>query len=128
MKFLLMMVVTIFSLGVVSAQTKQSTKTTKAQTTKKKTNNKKSKNLMHYQCPMKCEGDKTYHKDGKCPVCKMQLKKVKAEVAHAKFQCPMKCEGDKTYAKEGKCPVCNMNLKHSMAKKTDNSHEGHGHN
>ncbi len=26
-----------------------------------------------YQCPMKCEGEKTYDAPGKCPVCKMQL-------------------------------------------------------
>ena len=30
----------------------------------------------HYQCPMKCEGDKTYDEPGKCPVCKMKMKKV----------------------------------------------------
>ena len=29
-----------------------------------------------YQCPMKCEGDKTYAKEGSCPVCKMDLKKI----------------------------------------------------
>jgi len=29
-----------------------------------------------YQCPMKCEGDKTYTEAGQCPVCKMNLKKV----------------------------------------------------
>ena len=29
------------------------------------------------QCPMKCEGDKTYDKRGCCPVCKMYLKEVK---------------------------------------------------
>jgi Cu2+-exporting ATPase len=26
-----------------------------------------------YSCPMKCEGDKTYSKPGKCPVCNMNL-------------------------------------------------------
>ena len=65
----------------------------------------------HYQCPMKCEGDKTYDEPGKCPVCKMDLKKVKADIAEAHYQCPMKCEGDKTYDKEGNCPVCKMALK-----------------
>lgn len=30
----------------------------------------------HYQCPMKCEGDKTYDSPGICPVCKMDLVKV----------------------------------------------------
>ena len=29
-----------------------------------------------YQCPMQCEGDKTYDKPGKCPVCGMDLKPV----------------------------------------------------
>ncbi|MEK7255536.1 MAG: heavy metal-binding domain-containing protein [Bacteroidota bacterium] len=29
-----------------------------------------------YQCPMKCEGDKTYDKPGSCPICKMDLKEV----------------------------------------------------
>lgn len=30
-----------------------------------------------YQCPMKCEGEKTYDKEGKCPVCQMDLEPVK---------------------------------------------------
>ena len=29
-----------------------------------------------YQCPMQCEGDKTYTEDGSCPVCKMDLKPI----------------------------------------------------
>ena len=32
-----------------------------------------------YQCPMKCEGDKTYPKPGDCPVCKMHLKKLSSD-------------------------------------------------
>ena len=28
-----------------------------------------------YQCPMNCEKGKTYDKPGKCPKCKMDLKK-----------------------------------------------------
>jgi hypothetical protein len=28
-----------------------------------------------YQCPMKCEKEKTYEKEGKCPVCEMKLRK-----------------------------------------------------
>ncbi len=31
-----------------------------------------------YQCPMKCEGAKTYSAPGKCPVCSMNLKKITA--------------------------------------------------
>lgn len=30
----------------------------------------------HYQCPMKCEGDKFYEEAGKCPVCEMDLKEM----------------------------------------------------
>ena len=26
-----------------------------------------------YQCPMKCEGEKTYNDSGNCPVCNMKL-------------------------------------------------------
>src|SRR5690606_2563107 len=26
-----------------------------------------------YQCPMQCEGDKTYEEEGSCPICKMDL-------------------------------------------------------
>ena len=32
--------------------------------------------MAKYQCPMKCEGDKTYDEAGTCPTCKMDLKKV----------------------------------------------------
>jgi len=26
-----------------------------------------------FQCPMKCEGNKTYYEPGNCPVCNMKL-------------------------------------------------------
>ena len=29
-----------------------------------------------FQCPMKCEGDKTYTEKGKCPKCEMPLEKL----------------------------------------------------
>ena len=29
-----------------------------------------------FACPMKCEGEKTYTKAGKCPVCKMDLQEI----------------------------------------------------
>ena|SRR5665648_1068211 len=89
--------------------------------------------VVEYQCPMKCEGDKTYTEMGKCPVCGMDLKALTADstkqMAMEVYQCPMKCEGDKTYTEMGKCPVCGMDLK---AVKTDaseqvESHEGHQH-
>ena len=33
-----------------------------------------------YQCPMKCEGEKTYDAEGKCPTCGMDLEEI--EHAH----------------------------------------------
>jgi len=32
--------------------------------------------LVVYQCPMQCEGDKTYDEAGSCPVCNMDLKQL----------------------------------------------------
>jgi Cu2+-exporting ATPase len=40
------------------------------------------KETAEYQCPMKCEGDKTYDKPGKCPVCGMNLKEVAMADGH----------------------------------------------
>ncbi len=37
--------------------------------------NKGEANKNAYQCPMKCEGDKTYAEKGSCPKCKMDLTK-----------------------------------------------------
>ena len=54
-----------------------------------KNENKEVKNseevaLTEYQCPMKCEGDKTYtDKDIRCPVCGMGLKEVEHENDHS---------------------------------------------
>jgi len=85
-----------------------------------------------YYCPMECEGDKVYFKQGeRCPVCNMYL--VPIEEKHAKdpnhkptyssanlpanfkdsvgkYYCPMFCEGDKIYDEKGDCPVCHMHL------------------
>lgn len=38
---------------------------------------------VQYQCPMKCEGEKTYDNPGSCPVCKMDILKLASkEAAH----------------------------------------------
>ena len=42
----------------------------------KKQQSVKDKEAMVYQCPMKCEGTKTYDNEGTCPVCNMILKPV----------------------------------------------------
>ena len=82
-----------------------------AQTSKKVKKTTKHAHTTRYQCPMKCEGEKTYAKPGKCPVCKMDRKALPKDATAATYQCPMKCEGDKTYAAAGNCPVCKMKLK-----------------
>jgi hypothetical protein len=43
--------------------------------------------LAPYQCPMKCEQEKSYAEKGNCPVCKMELKELAAadmETGHDK--------------------------------------------
>lgn len=39
---------------------------------------KKSEDILTetYECPMQCEGDKTFTEEGSCPICKMDLKLV----------------------------------------------------
>ena len=41
-----------------------------------KENEKLEKETLHFQCPLKCEGEKTYFDEDKCPICKMDLKEV----------------------------------------------------
>ena len=92
-----------------------------------------------YFCPMECEGEKLYFKQGKCPVCGMYLapveereeirEKAKSTENHkvnldkiGEFYCPMFCEGDKTYPKNTGCPVCGMDLVQIVAEgQEDNS-------
>ncbi|HLN53917.1 MAG TPA: copper-translocating P-type ATPase [Lentimicrobium sp.] len=69
-----------------------------------------------YACPNDCEGDKTYKKEGTCPVCGSFLEPMDVLVAkrstseRERFYCPMHCEGDITYDHPGRCPVCHMFL------------------
>ena len=116
LKSALMAIVAIFCITAVNAQTKKA-KTVPHQHT------------IAYQCPMKCEGDKTYNKAGKCPKCGMDLKAVaKPTSVGAVYQCPIKCEGEKTYDKAGKCPKCNMNLAKVETQKDAPIHTEHNHN
>jgi Heavy metal binding domain/Alpha-acetolactate decarboxylase len=46
-----------------------------------------------YQCPMKCEGEKSYDKPGDCPACKMDLVEVKADKITAKANSNVKIAG-----------------------------------
>lgn len=116
LKMVLSMAITVFCFTAVNAQSSK----VKA--------NKIGADTVVYQCPMKCEGDKTYDKAGKCPKCGMNLKAISKPGAVVTYQCPMKCEGDKTYDKAGKCPKCNMNLVKVEAKKEESNQDEHNHN
>ena len=92
-----------------------------------------------YFCPMECEGEKLYFKQGKCPVCGMFLAPIeeREEIREkakntenqkvnldkiGEFYCPMFCEGDKTYPKNTGCPICGMDLVQIVAEgQEDNS-------
>ena len=83
-----------------------------------------------YYCPMECEGEKLYFKQGRCPVCNMFLVPIEEREDHRNkprtysktnlpesfkekigdYFCPMFCEGDKTYDSDSGCPVCHMHL------------------
>lgn len=43
---------------------------------------KVAENQILYQCPMKCEGDKTYNAPGSCPECNMKLVPVNNKSSH----------------------------------------------
>lgn len=58
-----------FASCVVTFKVSDKTSTAKFKAEKKST--------AMYQCPMKCEGDKTYSEAGKCPKCGMALAEVK---------------------------------------------------
>lgn len=47
-----------------------------------KSDKKQEKEIATYQCPMKCEGEKVYDKQGSCPVCNMDLKLVESDKSH----------------------------------------------
>lgn len=61
-----------------------------------------------YECPMHCEGEKTYDRPGNCPVCGMNLVKRPTLQKAAKYTCPMHPEIIRDAA--GSCPICGMDL------------------
>jgi Cu+-exporting ATPase len=61
-----------------------------------------------FYCPMHCEGEKTYHKAGDCPVCGMDLIE-QPQLSHGQqYTCPIHPEVIKDEA--GDCPICGMDL------------------
>ena len=94
-----------------------------------------------YYCPMECEGEKLYFKQGRCPVCNMFLVPIEEREDHrnkaqtysktnlpenfkdhiGSYYCPMFCESDKIYSEKGDCPVCHMHLEEITKELVDGS-------
>jgi len=51
----------------------------KKQKKNRKNHEKKEVVVAKYQCPMKCEKEKVYDKEGRCSVCEMKLKEIKVK-------------------------------------------------
>ena len=94
-----------------------------------------------YYCPMECEGEKLYFKQGRCPVCNMFLVPIEEREDQrnkpktysktnlpenfkdkiSDYFCPMFCESDKTYESDSGCPVCHMHLEEITQDLVDSS-------
>jgi len=61
-----------------------------------------------YYCPMHCEGDKMYEKEGDCPVCGMDLVQQASVVKGSQYTCPMHPEIVEN--EPGSCRICGMDL------------------
>ncbi|MEO7175530.1 MAG: heavy metal translocating P-type ATPase, partial [Saprospiraceae bacterium] len=61
-----------------------------------------------YYCPMHCEGDKMYDKEGNCPVCGMDLVQEASAAQSPKYTCPMHPQIIEDAP--GSCPICGMDL------------------
>ena len=90
---------------------------------KKENHSQHTESSEAWQCPMKCEGDKTYSQAGTCPVCKMDLEKIESQPGHDHsemeeddsmhngdgiYTCPMHPQIQQD--KPGSCPICGMDL------------------
>jgi len=61
-----------------------------------------------FYCPMQCEGNKTYDKQGSCPKCGMDLVEQPKLIQATKYTCPMHPEVIQD--SPGSCPKCGMDL------------------
>jgi hypothetical protein len=79
-KRILKIAIVVSALGIISSCNNGQTTTDEEQTkTEARADTIKPADSLSvaYQCPMKCEGEKTYAQAGKCPECEMDLEKVK---------------------------------------------------
>jgi hypothetical protein len=81
MKKLVKLLVFTFCISAIVVSCKDSKKETETEVEQTELGVEKADLAMIdvYQCPMDCENGKTYDKEGICPVCEMNLKKVEKE-------------------------------------------------
>lgn len=73
MRRLFLLLVVVFAVNITfNACKSEKTEEKKEQISSE---SKEEVKTIKYQCPMKCEKEKTYDKEGKCPVCEMKLRK-----------------------------------------------------
>lgn len=114
MKRIILMVAVVFAIVVTSCKNDHKhgpdTHEHEENTEVKADNDSDKKDIVMadaYKCPMDCEKGKTYEAEGKCPTCKMDLKKVEEK----------KGDNDKDH-----------NEDHDEKKKHDHDeHAGHNH-
>lgn len=78
------------------------------QTIHQEISKQKKKGSGVFYCPMHCEGDKTYDKQGDCPVCGMDLVEQPSSQKSTQYTCPMHPEIIRD--EPGVCPICGMDL------------------
>jgi Cu2+-exporting ATPase len=78
------------------------------ESTPKETTIQKAKGSGEFYCPMRCEGNKIYNKQGNCPVCGMDLIEQAPLQNVTQYTCSMhpKIIRDEP----GVCPICGMEL------------------
>jgi len=101
-----------YQISLPNTASKTEPKTASCCSSKTKDQNQKETSHKHqagtYYCPMHCEGDKTYDKEGDCPVCGMDLVKEPTFSKATQYTCPMHPEIVEN--EPGSCTICGMDL------------------
>jgi Cu2+-exporting ATPase len=101
-----------YQISLPNTASKTEPKTASCCSSETKDQNQKETSHKHqagtYYCPMHCEGDKTYDKEGDCPVCGMDLVKEPTFSKATQYTCPMHPEIVEN--EPGSCTICGMDL------------------
>lgn len=81
-RFLVLAAACIMALGAITISGCGNSQGEKEQPAAEATHAHEHEHAAVYQCPMKCEGDKTYTEAGNCPKCGMSLEAVEHDHGH----------------------------------------------